>query len=130
MVMLLVRRRQRGSTNKVKVVPMVLLTLMFGLAELCACESLALQAIPRQDAPALLQHEGVAEDWAYAGLEPSRWLIVVALSCVLGVACPMRISSPGRAALGTQEGARWQSCGVDLSTARLCQRAPYSGPPR
>ncbi|MGH8066067.1 MAG: PIG-L family deacetylase [Candidatus Entotheonellia bacterium] len=98
-----------------KVVRLVILAIVFGLAALFVPESPAQQTSPRQDPKALLRDWKVAKDRTHARPGAARWLIVVIVGCLLGAACPIRFSAPTTAE-GAGEAPRWHSSAEPASS--------------
>ena len=91
-----------------KVARLVMLALVFGLAAPFAPESPAQQTSQSQDPKALIRNWEVAKDPTHTRPGAVRWLIVVIVGCVLGVACRLLFSSP-TTAQGAGEDSRWPS---------------------
>jgi LmbE family N-acetylglucosaminyl deacetylase len=113
-VMELVRRKQRGTTNARKVAWLVIFAIMLGLSELSAQQPPAPQPYPQKDLEAFLRDWEVVKHRTRAHLARVRWLIAVIVGVLLAVACHILFSSPTTAE-GADAKPSWRSARAPAS---------------
>src|SRR5882724_6898838 len=108
MVMELVRGKQRGTTNRFKIVQLVIFAIMVGISELPAQQPPAPQTYPHKDLEAFLRDWEGVKHLTRPHLGKVRWLIVGIVGILWAVACHMLFSSPTTAE-GADAEPSWRS---------------------